>query len=282
MSNQLTLDGGTTTDEFEKYLLKIARVYGLENVVFGCSFGDDSVMLTDKAVEMFGSDICVIFENTHIQFGETYKYGSKMREYWGLTNYHETQPDENFIDITNRIGLHGIAKNKMICCSGLKNEPLAKWMKANKKKCTITGLRRSEARRNNCYSMINHHEKRDIWYASPMLYLTDYDVQDYYDSTGIPKHPLYLEPYFADRTGCAPCPMTLKLQCYGKHNSYYDWLKEHFPRWYKFAWICQKRFYEKKCSGGGDMRGYGTHIYRHEWEWPFPTIEQKEIPDGGK
>jgi phosphoadenosine phosphosulfate reductase len=275
-TGQQTIDGKTTLEHFEYHLKRVSRIFGIDNLCFGFSGGDDSAVLLDKAVEIFGSDIAVIFSNTHIQFQQTYKYIDEMIDYWDLTNVNYTKPNEQFIRITKRIGLHGIAHNKMICCSELKNDPLADWMKANGFTATVSGLRQKEGKRNDCYDMLNHNPRRDIWYVSPMFYLTNQDILDYFDQTGLPKNPLYCEPYCADRTGCAPCPNALKLRRYSKKfPTYYDWLKKHFPKWYKFAWRCQKSFYDIKCVDG-DQRGYGDMLYRHKWQWSLNGNKNQE------
>lgn len=267
--HQSTIEGKTLMDEFETNVKRIARIYGKDKICVGFSGGDDSAFLVDKVVEIFGNETCIVFCDSRIQFKETHDYIKKMIEYWNLTNFHKTYPKKNevFPVIAKRIGLHGIAKNKMICCSALKNDPLGFWMKDNGKTVSMTGIRLKEAKKNRCYDIISYNNRRDIYYASPMYFLNEIDVKNHFKETGLPKNPLYLEPYCANRTGCALCPLPLKIQRYNsKYKTYYDWLKEHFPRWYKYAWRCQKSFYENKCKGG-NQRGYGDMIYRHKWEW---------------
>jgi len=269
---QLNLLGETPIDVMEKHL----KVYKLrpKKCCFGFSGGDDSTVLIDKAVEMFGPDIPVVFSNTHVQFQETYKFVKEMVDYWGLTTFAVTHPIEQFIDVSTRVGLHGIAHNKMICCSGLKNKPLSIWMKENDKTITISGLRRSEGKRNCSYAVHNWNPYYKVFYHSPMMFMEQRDVGRYFEETGCPKNPLY--GMGMDRTGCAPCPNALKLRTYPVegYNTYYDLLADKFPRWYKMAWYCQKLFYDKHCEDG-DQRGYGDMLYRHQWKWSLATGEER-------
>lgn len=263
---QLNLKGETPLEAFENHL----KIYkGIpQNCCFGFSGGDDSTVLVDKAVDMFGSDICVVFCNTHVQFKQTYDFVKRMVEYWGLTNFVELHPIESFITVSRRVGLHGVAHNKMICCSSLKNTPLSRWMHKNGKTISICGIRRTEAVRNCGYPILSYSQYHDIRYFSPMLFMSDADVARYYEETGCPKNPLYHDPYNIDRSGCAPCPNALKLKkAYSDgYATYYDWLYDKFPRWYKYAWLCQKRFYDRKCKNG-DQRGYDDYLYKHKWKW---------------
>ena len=283
MAKQGRITGGTQIDQVEKHLKLYKAMPG--KIVFGFSGGDDSTMLVDLAVQMFGSDICVIFENTHIQFKESYEFIDKMVDYWGLTDYHVTKPIEPFIKVCTRVGLHGICRNKMICCTQLKNKPLSKWMHEHGKTIATTGVRKAEAKRNCDYPIKNYSKYHDITYFNPMLFLTDGDVKAYFEETGCPKNPLYDLGYV--RTGCAVCPTPLKRQHFdvpGYHD-YYDMLYELHPRWYWFAWNCQKRFYEKK-ERNDQYHGYGDTLLRHTWKKSLVTAyknveeDKNECPSG--
>lgn len=268
-SIQYNLKGETPLEATIKHIKALKPIK--DKIVVGISFGNDSIVLGDLYVQILGCDTCFIHSDTHVQFKESKQYGKKMVEgYWGLENYHETKPIEHFRQITDRIGLHGIAHNKMICCSGLKNKPLSKWMHQNDKTIAVTGLRRSEGKRNCDYQISSYSGYHDIRYYNPMLFWSEEDVTKYYEDTGLPLNPLYKEPFNLDRTGCAPCPNALKLANYPVegYKTYYDLLADKFPKWYKYAWGCQRRFYKRKC-GDGDQRGYGEYLYRHKWKWPL-------------
>lgn len=269
VGRQQTIEGGTTWDEVERHIEKIVRIFGLDKVVVGCSFGDDSAVLTDILIQKYGRKFPVVFENTGIQFHETYRYRDEMvNDFWRLEEYSETRPNQRFPKIVQRIGLHGIMANKMICCSEMKNDPMAQWMKANGKVATLGGLRLKEAKRNECYDIMGHNAGRDIWYCNPMLFLTAQDVEDYFNDTGLKRNPLYDEPYCARRTGCAVCPNAMKGTGYASHPTYYDWLQHHFPQWYRLAWNCQRLFYKRLKERGKE---YETrdYFYGHKWQWSF-------------
>jgi phosphoadenosine phosphosulfate reductase len=200
---------------------------------------------------MFGADICVVFCNTHVQFKETYEFIDQMKEYWGLTNFVELHPLKSFGGVVDEIGLYGIGRFKQACCKYMKNMPLSKWMHDNNKTIAINGTRRSEGGKSKCRpNHIAYSRYYDISYFSPMIFLEQEDIDNYFSSNGLPKNPVYECGYL--RTGCAPCP------CPNKFYDYYSILLKHHPKWYNLAYRLDRKYNHKK------GREFET-IFKHTW-----------------
>lgn len=247
---QLNLDGLTTLEVLQNRLKALRLIK--DKICFGFSGGDDSTLLLNEAVKILGNDINVVYNNTRVDFKETIKYVNKMVKYWGLQNFHVLYPVKPFNEVVNELGLYGIVKLKNACCRYLKNQPLSNWMHENNIEIAVNGIRWSEGKRSSCYSNTIHYSKYyDIKYYSPMIEMSNTDVDRYFIIHDIPKNPLYELGYI--RTGCAPCP------CPNKFYDYYSLLQKHHPKWYQYVLKIRNKnkrhMYDKPSN----------NFYYHKW-----------------
>lgn len=97
------------------------------------------------------------------------------------------------------------------CCEELKEKPVIKWAKDNKRKYAILGIMRAEGgRRSNSECMVFRGGKFTTFQP---LAPVDKKFEDWLIETfNINICLLYAPPYNFRRTGCKGCPFTLRLQ----------------------------------------------------------------------
>ena len=108
------------------------------------------------------------------------------------------------------------------CCTELKEKPLHKWQRENKKPYGVVGLMRDEGgRRDNAVCLAFRGNKLKNF--QPLVAITkeweDWFIKEY----NIQLCGLYNEPYNFTRTGCKGCPFSLYLQ------NDLDVLEKYFP-----------------------------------------------------
>ena len=86
-----------------------------------CSFGKDSTVVL-KLVRDLNPQIPVIFNNTGVQFKETYDFKDKLVDEWNL-NLLETKPIKTFWEVADQYGLPDGKKKSDRCCDYLKEIP---------------------------------------------------------------------------------------------------------------------------------------------------------------
>lgn len=124
------------------------------------------------------------------------------------------------------------------CCRELKEKPLNKWMKENKKKYGINGIMREEGGRRmkaNCMSYANGKFKM----FQPLALITKEWEEWFIRQYNIELCDIYKPPYSFVRTGCKGCPFSLKLQ------EQLDVLEKFFPAERKQCEIIWKPVYEE-------------------------------------
>ena len=120
-----------------------------KNPVVACSFGKDSMVVLHM-VRQFDSDVPVMFNNTLVEYPDTYRFKNLMRKKWKL-NIIETKPSKTFwwivenygFPLYTRKGHKDASKN---CCRYLKEYPIAKILRKYKFDLYFTGLSRHESR----------------------------------------------------------------------------------------------------------------------------------------
>ena len=218
-----------------QYALRGCRERGLEvfepnelikNVVakFGdclavsCSFGACSVVVLHMALQI-KPDIKVIFNNTGVEYPETYVYRDSLIKKWDL-NLIETKPIKPFWQCVKEYGFPLIRTmysrkgskrkyHKPECCVFLKDKPMGKACKDFGIKATITGLRASESRvRMFTISQrgMYYQTKKwaDLWRCHPVAFWNHKQVWGYLQKNGIPMNEVYTKLGLY-RSGCMPC-----------------------------------------------------------------------------
>ncbi len=206
----------TPIQEPQKLVKEAIEKHG-DNIAVSCSFGSCSVVVLHMALEV-NPYIKVVFNNTGVEYPETYAYRDLLKKEWNL-NLIETKPLKSFWQCVKEYGFplirseyawkkHKQAHEKPECCIFLKEKPFAKACKDFKIEATLTGLRCAEsgvrmftfAQRGMYY----HTTKRgSLWRFHPIGLWTRKQVSDYLDDHGIPINQIYLKG--KDRSGCMPC-----------------------------------------------------------------------------
>jgi len=109
------------------------------------------------------------------------------------------------------------------CCKRMKEEPLDKWSRDNKKNYRIIGIMPSEGGRRATAKCLAFKNKGKGIFFHPLVPVTkeweDWFISEY----NIEICDIYKEPYNFDRTGCKGCPFNINLQ------KELDILEKYFP-----------------------------------------------------
>lgn len=97
------------------------------------------------------------------------------------------------------------------CCLKMKEKPSEKWGKENKRKTSLTGIRKEEGgRRQTIPCMAIRGGKLNKFH--PLSVVTEQWEEWYIKTRKIKLCELYYSPYNFERTGCKGCPFALHLQ----------------------------------------------------------------------
>ena len=124
------------------------------------------------------------------------------------------------------------------CCVRMKEEPLEKWQKENKKKYFIIGLMREEGGRRDSATCLAFRGNK-LKAFQPMVSLTKEWEEWFIKEFNIKICDIYKPPYNFTRTGCKGCPFALKLQ------NELDTLEKFFPTERKQCESIWKPVYEE-------------------------------------
>lgn len=124
------------------------------------------------------------------------------------------------------------------CCQRMKEEPLKKWQRENKKRIAILGLMREEGgRRANTEctvftngSLTSFHPLAKVTHDWEEWFIKEHNIQ---------LCKLYYEPYNFKRTGCKGCPFSPNLQ------SELNTIEKYFPAERKQCEMIWKPVYEE-------------------------------------
>lgn len=125
------------------------------------------------------------------------------------------------------------------CCLRLKEEPLKKWQKENKKPYAILGLMPDEGGRRSgaiCLAFKNNGKRLNFQPLVPVTKKWEDWLIETYD---IKICDIYKPPYNFSRTGCKGCPFTINLQ------NELDVLEKYFPAERKQCEYIWKPVYEE-------------------------------------
>lgn len=109
------------------------------------------------------------------------------------------------------------------CCERMKEEPLNKWARDNKKNCQILGIMPSEGGRRATAKCLAFKDKGKVLSFHPLVPVTKEWEDWFIEKYGIEICDIYKSPYNFSRTGCKGCPFAIKLQ------EWLDVLEKFFP-----------------------------------------------------
>lgn len=205
-----------------------------DQLAVACSFGKDSMTVLSMALK-YNPDIKVVFENTHVQFQETYDFRDRIIDEWNL-NIFESHPKKTFWECADEYGLPecrkagGKGSNSPKCCKYLKEDPGMELMKKIKVNAVITGLQKCESM--NRSTLANRYDSGkapymekefdgevvefcgqrwwvkqfDLWKYHPIQYWSIQDVWDNICKKKMPINPVYTKwGGIYPRSGCLVC-----------------------------------------------------------------------------
>lgn len=157
-------------------------------------------------------DVKVIFNDTGVEFPETYAFIKKISKAWNL-NFEVLKPRRIFWDIVKEYGfpmLRGQYKDdskskdgRPMCCQFLKEEPILRARIG----CCLTGIRVCESR----MRMFAVAQRGQYYYAKtlkrwnfhPIAFWNTQDLLDFHKKNNIPQNAVYAKGQ--SRCGCWPC-----------------------------------------------------------------------------
>lgn len=177
-------------------------------------------------------DIVVNFNDTGVEFPETYEFIDRIVKEWGV-NLVRLKPKTTFWACTKKYGfpqirgkyqptkrLHG-KDGRPMCCQLLKEAPLLE----AKIGSTITGLRVAESRMRT-FGIAQHGQyyyatSMKRWQWHPIAFWTEDQVWGYHQLHNIPHNAIYEKGHF--RCGCWPCTGYIEWEKYlsGSHPAMY-------------------------------------------------------------
>jgi len=220
---------------------ELIQLFGRNKACISCSFGKDSMVVLWLCRQKF-QDMPVVFNNTGVQFKETYYFKERIEQEWKL-NLIETKPSKSFWQVAEERGLQdGTKKGHNACCYYLKDKPNKLAMKEYGFTHAFTGLTVLESRMRMftaCQKGQAYYVKRyGFWKIHPILFWTPREIWDFTKTNNIPINPSY-EKYDLDRLGCVSC------------TSYKFWREKMAkinPKMYRFI---QERFFGQKLLNVG-------------------------------
>lgn len=179
-----------------------------------CSFGKDSMVVLWLCRQEF-PNMTVIFNNTGVQYRETYEFKEKIKQAWDLNPFIETKPIRSFWDVAKEKGLPDSSKYDPIrdvrgdsCCYYLKEKPFLNAIRKNRLTVNFTGTTALESRVRmwtTCQrGMFYYSKKEGITRINPIVFWTAGEVWEFTRRVRIPVNPAY-QKYGIERLGCVPC-----------------------------------------------------------------------------
>ena len=227
--------------EPQEAIRKAIQQFG-DSLAVSCSWGSCSLVVLAIALRM-KPDITVIFDDTTVEYPQTYAYRDLLLKKWSLhSQYIETKPLMPFWKVWKKFGppfprAGKGRRRKPKCCFYCKDEPFCVEAKKRGIKATLTGLRAGESRgRMFAIGMAGQYYRNTafhrIWRVHPIAFWNREQTFAYLQSHNIPLNEVYTK-LGLPRNGCQPC------------TSFIGWEKQLAvtnPKMY--AWI-QKKFFNK-------------------------------------
>lgn len=233
------------------------------------SGGKDSTALLHM-VRQQQPDIIVVWNNTGVEFPETWSFIKRMTAEWGL-NLHIARPKDgiNFWWCVEKYGwpLLGkqirrsssehwkrhlsmrqrkaaeVANLSSYCCDWLKKKPVDALVRKLGVKVDILGCMVSESDQ-RWFAWLDYGEfylskKTRRWRLHPMYFWTDDDVWAYHEAYGLPHCELYDKGFYQDgewiphrRNGCWPCGMDIAFP-----NNHLSIMRHTHPKLWRFLMV---------------------------------------------
>lgn len=179
--------------------LRIAHIlnkYG-EDVLITTSFGTTSALLIHM-ISRIRPEHPIHFIDTGYLFPETLQYKDLLIEKYGI-NIIDHVPDEKKHKLTREKKMWEINPDR--CCHYNKVEPMRQIQSGRDYKVWISGLIGYQNRHRSELNFVQ--KKEDMYRYYPLIDWTPEMVEEYFDETQLPRHPL--ERFGFDSIGCTHC-----------------------------------------------------------------------------
>ena len=250
-------------EEARRFMRKTAARYSDLPVAVAFSGGKDSLAVFGLALEEFGEDFTVFFNNTGIEFPETIEYVEELRK--------ELEP-KGIKFITADAGdafwraIHVFSppgRDYRWCCKVTKLGPITMAIKENYPRGVLMFVGQRK------YESIKRFKQPRVWRnpwvpnetgASPIFHWRALEVWLYIFSRGLKYNPLYEDRL--DRIGCFLCPSASLAEIYT--------LKEEKPElWSK--WENELQRWKRRFAMPEEWINYGF------WRWKKLSKGEKAI-----
>lgn len=231
----------------------IPRVYSdtgielnlIKKFVYDLSINDKRIIILEPETpikEMLERDGYPFKSKAHSEFIERYKRSGKtlsVKQYLGERidkkpwSSQKSCPKCLKYQFTNDFTIKVSDK----CCERLKEEPVNKWRKENKRPFAMLGLMKEEGGRRTTAKCISFKGKEMNF--QPLVILSKKWEEWFINEYNIKICDIYNEPYNFTRTGCKGCPFNVTLQ------KELDTLEEFFPSERKQCEIIWKPIYDE-------------------------------------
>lgn len=202
---------------FSEKLKRAKQLVGMyanaPNVCVSYSGGKDSMAVLHLALQE-NPKIPVVFENTYIQWPETYKLIKKIAADWDLNLTILTpKPGVTFFTVNDRIKNERLKRDdgrkySNLCCYWLKDQPFNAWRKQHHVSRSITGITAIESRHRMftaCAKGMDYYTSHfGYWKVNPITYWTPEEVWHFIHDNNLPVNEAY-EKYQLERIGCMWC-----------------------------------------------------------------------------
>jgi len=209
--NKALRDCPTPILEPKKCIRKALDQWGPYHTWLSWSGGRCSTVVLHLALQV-DPNIKVLFNDTGVEFPETYRFVKYLTEEWNL-NLTTLKPETTFWKIVDVYGfpmLRGQYKDnskskdgRPMCCQILKEEPLLK----ARIKCTITGIRVAESRM-RMFAVAQrgqYYRAKTLkrWQYHPIAFWSTEKLLAYVKEHELPMNKVY--EMGQERCGCWPC-----------------------------------------------------------------------------
>lgn len=181
--------------------------------LIACSWGKDSIVVTHLVLK-WCENVTVLFNNTLVEYPQTYEYRDKILEEWNIKNYIETKPIKTFWQCVEDYGYPHFRSGKdhkkkghtPKCCHYMKEKPAMNVIKQGKFDLEFMGLLAAESmNRRLLFLRLGEIYYSKTWgciKCNPIFFWKESDVLGYIKRENIPMNEVYKTQ---KRNGCIPC-----------------------------------------------------------------------------
>jgi phosphoadenosine phosphosulfate reductase len=173
-----------------------SREFG-RKITYVSSFGAESAAMLSLIAEA-DPGMPIVFIDTGMHFHQTLQYRDTLRNFLKLTDIRNVLPVAEEVKVADPKGVLN-KTDPDACCEVRKVRPLEPALKGFE--AWITGRKRFHGGGRTNLPVVEYSEGR--FKVNPLVEWTHEDVESYFDSRQLPRHPMVAEGY--PSIGCWPC-----------------------------------------------------------------------------